>query len=172
MQEIRAKVVLIGSIGVGKTSVVERFVHRKFSNNYLSTIGVRVDSAEVKLADAKVKLLIWDLAGELYLSEQYNQYLNGSAGAILIYDITRPDTYDEIQSVAKAISKEHPALSLLILANKSDLRDDPQYRDGISDDHKFDYMTSAKTGEKVEMAFQKIAQNILENTSHVKTIER
>ncbi len=168
MQEIRAKVVLIGSIGVGKTSLVERFVHQKFSNNYLSSIGVRVDSKEVVLPEAKVKLLIWDLAGEIYLSNQYHKYLLGSAGAILVYDITRPDTYDSIQSVTDAINEEYSKISLVTVANKADLQEDPQFKDYISEEHQCDFMTSAKTGENVEMVFQKLAQGIFENSSKLK----
>lgn len=165
MQEIRAKVVLIGSIGVGKTSLVERFVHQKFSNNYLSSIGVRVDSKDVQLNHAKVKLLIWDLAGEIYLSNQYKNYIKGAAGVMLVFDITRPDTYDNIKTVADDISKSHPQISVVIIANKSDLREDPQFKDYIQEGQEFDFLTSAKTGEEVELVFEKLSSDIYQNSN-------
>lgn len=166
MQEVRAKVVLIGSFGVGKTSLVERFVHQKFSNNYLSSIGVRVDSKDVQLSEATVKLLIWDLAGEIYLSDQYKNYVKGASGVILVYDITRPDTYDKIKTVADEIMDNHPLVSVVVVANKSDLIDDPQFKDYIEEGQDFDFMTSAKTGDEVEFVFKKLSSDILQKKKY------
>ena len=75
--EIVKKVVLVGHFGVGKSSLVQRFVHQQFSEKYLTTIGVKIDKKVVSLGDVSVKMMLWDIAGESMTMKIPKKYLFG-----------------------------------------------------------------------------------------------
>jgi len=160
MQKVIAKVVLIGSIGVGKTSLIRQFVHSKFSDQYLSTIGVKVDKKTINLNEVKVDLLIWDLAGEIYLSNLFEKYLHGASAVLGVFDVTRPGTHDKLIEVFEGLSESNKKIKKIILGNKSDLADDENFSQHIRRNYTYDFLTSAKTGEFVEESFRTIAQKI------------
>jgi small GTP-binding protein len=161
MQKIIAKIVLLGSVGVGKTSLTRQFVQNKFSEEYQSTIGVKVDKKVITFSDGQVDLLIWDLAGEIYQSELFRKYLQGASGVIGIYDITRPSTHTKLQEVFEELDASKMNMHKIILANKSDLSGDENYNTQINESHTYNYLTSAKTGENVNEAFTHLARTIL-----------
>ncbi len=164
------KVCLLGDFAVGKTSLVRRYVEGIFENKYLSTIGVKIDrkivSMSVSEQELQLTLILWDLAG----SEKFNQsranYLRGSAGAILICDLTRPATLDSLQGYASDLQKLSPAAKLVLVANKCDLISEQQLTltqleaVAASLGAPF-YLTSAKTGNAVEAAFQSLVRLLI-----------
>lgn len=160
MQKIIAKVVLIGSIGVGKTSLIRQFVHSKFSDQYLSTIGVKVDKKSIELEDIEVDLLIWDLAGEIYLSNLFEKYLHGASAVMGVFDVTRPGTHDKLIEVFDKLSDSNKNIQKIILGNKSDLANDENFGQHIRRNYTYDFLTSAKTGEFVDESFRTLAQKI------------
>jgi len=160
MQKIVAKVVLIGSIGVGKTSLIRRFVHSKFSDQYLSTIGVKVDKKTISMDDAEIDLLIWDLAGEIYLNNLFDKYLHGASAVIGVFDLTRPDTHDKLLEVFDEISESNRNIQKVIVGNKSDLAHSDEYNKHVRQNYTYDFLTSAKTGAFVEDSFRSIAHKI------------
>ena len=81
---IQKKICMLGSFGVGKTSLVARFVQGIFSAKYLSTVGVKIDKREMKVGDQDVLLMLWDLAGEDSRSQVQTSYLKGAAGYFLV----------------------------------------------------------------------------------------
>lgn len=164
------KVCLLGDFAVGKTSLVRRYVEGIFENKYLSTIGVKIDRKIIALADQgqglQLNLILWDLAG----SEKFNQaranYLRGSAGAILVCDLTRPATLDNLQEYAWDLQKLSPGAKQVLVANKCDLINEQQL--SLSQLEAFAsslgaplYQTSAKTGDAVEAAFQSLARLLI-----------
>ena len=161
MNKISAKIVLIGSIGVGKTSLIRQFVHGEFADEYLSTIGVKVDKKTIELSETTVDLLVWDIAGEIYLSNLFNKYLKGAAGVIGVFDITRPETHDNLIEIFEELKKNTPTIHKTIIANKSDLLDDKEHSKYIRSNYTYDFMTSAKTGVHVQDAFTKMACTII-----------
>ena len=100
---IAKKVLLIGSFGVGKTSLVRRFVLNEFSENYISTIGVRISTKTVVIEDEEVKLMIWDVAGTSKEENVPKAYFLGSSAAMYVFDLSREETYlnldKEIESI-------------------------------------------------------------------------
>lgn len=160
MQKIISKVVLIGSIGVGKTSLVRRFVHSRFEEEYLSTIGVKVDKMTITTADAEVELLIWDLAGEIFLNNLFEKYLSGASGVIGVYDVTRPSTQDQLVETMGNLKLSKQYQNQIIIGNKIDLIENEIDNLELKKTYTYDYLTSAKTGKHVKDAFHHIANKI------------
>jgi len=156
MQEIRGKIILIGTVGVGKTSLIRRFVHQEFTDEYLSTIGVRVDKKTVELEGKKIHMLIWDLAGEIINDKAYSTYLKGCKGVIGVFDVTRPTTYTELCYNLKVIKSTYPELKSLTVGNKIDLIDNDEDLKMFETN----FFSSALSGLNVEATFTKMAEII------------
>lgn len=157
MSEVRKKIVLLGNVGVGKTSLIRKFVFNTFSDDYLSTIGVRVDKKSVDVGDIKVHLMIWDLAGEIFNSKLYATYTQGAHALIGVFDMSRPNTFDVIES---ELLQQKDRKDFIIIANKSDLVDQEEYN-RIKEKYHPDYITSAKDGDDVLQAFEALAKKLL-----------
>ena len=162
---LKKKVCLVGSFGVGKTSLIARFVEGIFSDKYLSTIGVKIDRKSVEIGDRQVNLLLWDIAGEEDFLQIPMDYVKGTAGYLLICDGTRPETFETAVTVKERVDREIGELPLIGLINKNDLSNEWKVTDEeISrfSDHGWPVMrTSAKTGENVEQAFRDLARRVL-----------
>ncbi len=159
--KINKKVAMLGDFSVGKTSLVQRFVHQAFSDKYLTTVGVKVDTKLVQLAEDKaVKMVLWDIAGEKSIGPLQRQYLKGLAGYFLVVDSTRLPTLKSAKTIHEQIVAEHGELPFCLLLNKTDLddievTDDQLLQHGMADwAHR---RTSAKTGDHVEAAFTDLA---------------
>lgn len=160
MRKLISKVVLIGSIGVGKTSLVRQFVHSKFNEEYLSTIGVKVDKMTIQSNDTEVELLIWDLAGEIFISNLFEKYLSGASGIIGVYDVTRPSTQHQLIEIMDKLNLSKDFENQIIIGNKIDLIENEIDHLELKKTYKYDYLTSAKTGKYVKDAFYHIANII------------
>lgn len=178
------KVVLLGDGGVGKTSIKERFLGKGFKSNYMMTIGADFAIHEMKIngingKQERVKLQIWDLAGQERFKNVRSGFYAGCLGALLVYDITRRDTADNLSSWVKELieNTENPEkLTMLLVANKTDLRKSyPSCittKDGKillkqllykkATDSQFFVETSAKEGVNISKAFIDLATTILE----------
>ena len=89
MREISKKIVLLGNESVGKTSLVKQYVHSIFSDEYLTTIGIKISKKQIELAEHRVKLMIWDVAGDLLDQSLYDAYLKGAHGFILVFEFNK-----------------------------------------------------------------------------------
>ncbi len=159
--EIVKKIVLVGHFGVGKSSLVKRFVHQKFSDQYLTTIGVKIDKKTVEVGGAQVKLMLWDIAGESTAMKIPKKYLAGAHGILYVFDLSREETYNHLQNDLFEISKELKEVPTVVLGNKADLVEDPFIED-LKKELSMDFKaTSAKTGDFVEEAFIHLAQEII-----------
>lgn len=90
------KLILIGSSGVGKTSILTQFADNKFSENYLTTIGVDFRFKTIKIDNKNVKFQIWDTAGQERFRTITSAYYKGADGIIMVYDVTDPSTLEDI----------------------------------------------------------------------------
>ena len=111
---IAKKVLLVGNFGVGKTSLIKRFVLNEFSEDYISTIGVRVSSKTLIVNDQEVKLLIWDVAGVKDNEKVPKAYFLGASAAMYVFDLSREETYLNLENQLNSV-KELSGLSNLIL---------------------------------------------------------
>ena len=176
MPTISKKVCLLGDFAVGKTSLVRRFVYNLFDDKYISTIGVKVSRKTVTVPRSgelvELTMMLWDLAG----SEEFNQmrasYLRGSAGAVLVCDLTRPATLDSLRGYADDLLKVNAQVQLIVAANKYDLLDSsinysvyltPDQAETVATELNAPFhLTSAKTGDEVETLFRQLARRLLQ----------
>lgn len=160
---LKTKVLLTGNFGVGKTSLFQRFILSKFDERYLTTIGVKVDKKQVQLPEGIVEIFLWDVAGEVSQDKVPISYFLGAHGIIYVFDLTRPLTYQNIESDLTYLKKLAPKASIKIVGNKKDLVTAEQIvQVANSLEIPYDMVTSAKTGENVEELFVNLAAEMFE----------
>ncbi|MEM1137803.1 MAG: Rab family GTPase [Bacteroidota bacterium] len=159
---ISKKVILLGKYGVGKSSLIRQFVHRKFSEIYKTTIGVNIDKKIVNINSTVVNLLIWDLAGESEQVKVPTTYKLGTHAVIYVFDLTRPATYENLSAEVEALKSELNNIPVFIAGNKKDLLPKSNLQ-AIEEqfDIPLDLLTSAKTSENVDALFFKVAGLLL-----------
>ena len=169
MTPLTSKVCIVGDFAVGKTSVVERFVTNQFSDKYLSTVGVKIDTKEIEFAARGVahKLVIWDVAGADRFGDTEFAYLRGASGYIFVADGTRPATLLAVETLQAQITEKYGSAPCVLLVNKHDLKADWDVSDKrfeqIAANFSRAYRTSAKTGDEVDQAFTRLAELIIDN---------
>uniref|UniRef100_A0AAY4D009 Ras-related protein Rab n=1 Tax=Denticeps clupeoides TaxID=299321 RepID=A0AAY4D009_9TELE len=171
-QEHLFKVLVIGDLGVGKTSIIKRFVHQIFSQHYRATIGVDF-ALKVLHWDSKtvVRLQLWDIAGQERYGNMTRVYYREAVGALLVFDVTRAATFDAVlkwkedldTKVTLSSKKVVPAV---LLANKCDLLGLPAplpKLDAFCKENGFVgwYETSAKDNTNIDSAVRCLVEHIL-----------
>lgn len=159
---IAKKVLLVGNFGVGKTSLIRRFVLNEFSEDYISTIGVRVSTKIVELNSEKIKLLIWDVAGTKEDEKVPKAYFLGASAAMYVFDLSREETYLNIKNQLNTVKELSGLEYITVVGNKKDLLTSTeleQINKIIS--IPIDLVTSAKDDENVEDAFIALAKQSL-----------
>lgn len=166
---------MVGDFGVGKTSLIRRFVDRQFSDQYLSTVGVKISRRNIELLGVKqqekqdVQLLIWDLEGHTKFKSIAPSYLQGSGGALVVADVSRPETIERLIEHIQLFSSINPKGNIIIALNKLDLVDEEKLAKMVEiaeatapDKVLATYTTSAKTGKDVDDIFYKLAYKMVE----------
>ncbi len=174
---LKAKVCLVGDAGVGKTSLVRRYVLDQFGDQYISTLGAKVTKKELRLDDPKdggpvlFSLTIWDIMGQPSFRDLLRDaYFGGARGILAVADLTRRETLDHLPSWIDAVVRTAGSVPVVVAANKADLVAKVAYgRPDIvraADAFEADvFLTSAKTGTNVEEAFRRLASHVLAGTS-------
>src|SRR6202522_3351372 len=121
---LQKKVSLLGGFGVGKTSLVRRYVQSIFSDAYLTTVGVKIEKKMVTVGAAEVALILWDIAGEEGVTGIRTSYLRGAAGYLLVVDVTRGETLEVAKSIQARVTSEIGSIPFLFFFNKTDLDED------------------------------------------------
>jgi small GTP-binding protein len=161
---IQKKVCMVGLFGTGKTSLVQRFVHSRFSERYLSTVGVKIDRKAVEVDGASLTLVLWDLAGRDGQEDITTSYLRGSHAILYVADGTRRETCDQLSELRALVRDAAGDVPGVLALNKADLAD--RWILGRSDEDalagEWDMVrTSAKTGAGVEDVFRKLGRGTL-----------
>jgi small GTP-binding protein len=157
---IAKKICMVGAFGVGKTSLVRRFVYSIFSEEYQTTIGVMISKKNLTVDDQEYQLIIWDLEGKDELTEFRASYLRGVAGILYVADTTRPQTLSVVHELQGLVLKTIGKVPGIVLLNKSDLVSDPTIEDKNLDPLRLEgypiVKTSAKDGSNVESSFEQL----------------
>ncbi len=162
MSEISRKVAILGQYGVGKSSLIRQFVHRKFSEKYLTTIGVHVQKKVLDINGTQLSMILWDLEGDTSISKVRPSYLAGSSGLIYVFDLHRSYTFENIKSEIDLLREQFPTEPLKIVGNKKDLLNEQQLKLTLNAlPVSCDFVTSAKTGESVDDMFYELGTEIL-----------
>jgi small GTP-binding protein len=164
---LKKKVCMVGLYGVGKTSLVKRFVQSIFDEKYLTTVGVKIDRKDVTVGDRPVTLAIWDIAGEDELAQLRIANLRGASGYILVADGCRIASLEKAIDLNRRIKDLFGPLPFVLVLNKADLRDQWEIHsrdlEGLAEDGWCAFETSAKTGDGVEQVFLELTRSMLEH---------
>ena len=156
-------------LAVGKSCILLQFTDNKFREQHEITIGVEFESKTIEINGKLIKIQIWDTAGHEAFQSITRTYYKGAVGALLVYDITRRDTFIHLlkwlSEVKENASKE---ITIILIGNKNDLEDQRQvkYEEGESfakENNLLFLETSAKTAKNIAEAFNLSALKILNN---------
>lgn len=161
---LQKKICMLGGSGVGKTSLVSRFVSSIFSDKYLTTVGVKIDKKTVPLGSEEMMLMLWDIYGEDEFQTVRESYLRGASGYLLVADGTRHATLDTAATLQKKAQAVVGRVPFLLLLNKADLGAEWEIDDRalwkLAERGWPVLRTSAKTGAGVDDAFVKLAREM------------
>jgi len=160
---LQKKVCMLGSFAVGKTSLVRQYVDSIFSDNYVTTIGVKIDKKIVAAKDKDITLILWDVYGEDSHQSVVPSYLRGTAAFILVIDPSRPATFESALKLYELALKTLGPKPFVLVLNKSDIKSEWEINDVIlaklSEAAVETIETSAKTDTGVDDVFQAIANS-------------
>jgi len=169
---MKVKVCFIGDAGVGKTSLIKRFVLDVFDDRYIATIGTKVTKKIVETdgtaGQPKVMMLVWDIMGQKGFRELLREaYFFGAHGAIAVCDMTNKETLEELRYWIKALTDVAGDVPIVFAGNKSDLENERVVKEQELQDLAVKYkarafLTSAKTGQNVEPLFKELATQMSE----------
>lgn len=158
------KIAMLGMWGVGKTSLVKRYVESQFDEKYHSTLGVKVDKKQVEVEGQPLQLMLWDIAGAEDHFDIPMHYVKGAAGYLLVMDGTHAASLERGLDIVEAVNKDVGALPFVVVINKADLPWEitPEMIDARLTPLGCTVLeSSAKTGQNVEAAFEALARATL-----------
>ena len=159
---INKKICMLGAFFVGKTSLVDRFVHTIFSDKYLSTVGVKISKKNVPLEGKDITLMLWDMEGKDVYTEANLSYLRGAMGFFVVADGTRRETLDVALALRSAAHGILGPVPCWLLINKADAENEWEMTEDMLAGLKAEgipyLLTSAKSGQGVDEAFLSLAR--------------
>ncbi|XP_006628677.3 ras-related protein Rab-7b-like isoform X2 [Lepisosteus oculatus] len=169
MKQVELKIIILGALGVGKTSLLHQYIHQQFHEDYRSTLGASVLSKNITVDRSAVKLQIWDTGGQERFRAVVSSFYKGADGCVLVFDVTDRDSFLELEGWRQDIlEKSHPpdpSLPFVVLGNKIDMEERQVTRsEALSwceDRHIPCLEVSAKNNINVEQAFQTLAKHAL-----------
>ncbi len=167
IKKFTLKIIIVGEPAVGKTSLVKKFVSEQFSKDYRSSIGTNIFIKKINLKNiGETTIQLWDIAGQERWINMRRSYYSGAKGVLIVGDLTRKNTFDQIVKFWVPDVKQFCELvPIIIIANKNDLEkkiDEIEIKSlGEQINAVSIFETSAKTGENVEMAFKVISEHAI-----------
>ncbi|KAF9132990.1 rab32, member RAS oncoprotein [Mortierella sp. 14UC] len=176
IREYLYKILVIGDLGTGKTSIIKRYVHNIFSTNYKSTIGVDFALKVIQWTpDTVIRMQLWDIAGQEKFSGLTRVYYKEAVAALVVYDITRPNTFEAVPKWkadldTKVCLPGGQPIPVVLLANKMDLQDeasvglDGEEMERFCEDNGFLrwFGTSAKDNSNIDDAARFLLEEIMQ----------
>ncbi len=169
-KRLRVKICLVGEKGVGKTSLIRRYVLNQFDDRYIMTVGAKVSKKEVQIPDPRggpplrVDMMIWDVIGHKgFLQLLGDAYFHGANGILAVADLTRPETLEELGEWVSRVRDTVGLLPIVMAMNKADLVDELRCEENdiarMANTFNCEFFrTSARTGEKVEEVFRLLGE--------------
>ena len=167
MSQFTFKILLLGDGAVGKTALVHRFVHDKFKQAYLMTIGMDPYSRYETIDGKKVCYSLWDIAGQDRFKAMRGMFFRGAMGSLVTFDLTREQSFENVKKWVSEAKAESPKQLFILIGNKNDLEDQRAVKkaDALAlakDIGAIDYIeTSALTGDNVRSAFSNLGETLL-----------
>ncbi len=171
-QKFILKILTAGEGGVGKTTLLHRYVEGKFSADTRMTIGVEFFLKETEINGNQCTLQLWDFGSQERFRFLLESYVLGAKGAMLMFDLTRMSSLGNLEQWLNIVRKGDPNLPILFLGTKLDLEDEIQVDDDYAQSFLNEYnlidflKISSKTGENVSQAFELLTQKILERQTY------
>lgn len=181
-KKVLLKVIILGDSGVGKTSLMNQYVNKKFNNQYKATIGADFLTKEVMIDDRLVTMQIWDTAGQERFQSLGVAFYRGADCCVLVYDVTSPTSFKNLDSwrdefLIQASPRDPENFPFVVIGNKIDMAENRtittkkamqwcQEKNGLPY-----FETSAKEAINVDQAFQTIAKNALAREKENDNIE-
>jgi len=163
IEEYSKKVCLCGDPGVGKTSLIRRFVVGKYDEKYLSTLGTVISkkSVPVRERNCSVNMMIWDVSGQAEFKRIQHTAFRDASAIFIVYDLSRPGTFDSVKSWLALTKESAGDVPAIVIGNKSDLIGDSAKAFASSIHGHHHIVTSARSGQNVEDAFNWVAREIV-----------
>lgn len=164
---ILLKVITAGEGGVGKTTLLYRYVENRFVVNTKMTLGVEFFMKELEIDERKINLQVWDFGGQDYFRPLLKNYSMGARGALILFDLTRPSSLERIDQWVNICRGKNPDIPIIFLGTKLDLTESLTVDDKFASKFpkKYDFFKymkiSSKTGENVNLAFELLAREII-----------
>jgi len=165
------KFIIIGDSGTGKTCLLRQFLDGKFPRTSTHTLGVEFGCKKLTIGEKKVKIQIWDTAGQERFRSVTRSYYRGSAAAVVVYDVTRPETFSHVKDwLADARGLASPGIAIAVVGNKADLKTERsvtrEEAEVFGKEHHVPVTeTSALTGQNVESVFTTLVETVLQQIS-------
>ena len=170
------KVCLLGDGAVGKTSLIRKYVYDEFDDEYLMTIGTKITKKSMLIKadtngsgpdeDINLTIMVSDIVGQVEFERIHKQYYRGSKGGLFVCDLTRKETLERVEWWLNSFREVAGDVPVILLGNKLDLKEQHEisYEDMAKFAKKFNcpyFLTSAKTGENVERAFENMGKRVV-----------
>ena len=164
--DVLFKIILVGDTSVGKTNIINKYIKNEFHEDFFATIGVEFSHKQFIIDNHKIKAQIWDTAGQERYKSITKAYYKGAKGAFIVYDITRQDTFDNIDKWRNdLISSCNQEINIMLIGNKCDLEDKRAVTKDQGEEKAksfgFSFLeTSAYSGENLEKGFEMLIKEI------------
>ena len=164
--EMIFKIIIIGDSTTGKTNILSKYLHNKFEKISKATIGVELGCKNFEINNCKISTQIWDTAGQEKYRSMTKAYYKGALGALIVYDITKKYTFENIDNwIAEIRNSADRKVTIMLIGNKNDLEESREVKKEEGEMKAKDYglaflETSALTGSNITIAFQKLIEEV------------
>ena len=164
--EMIFKLIIIGDSTTGKTNILSKYLNNKFDRDSKSTIGMELGNKSFKIKNDTVNCQIWDTAGQERYRSMTKAYYQGALGAFIVYDITRRNTFENVENWMNDLRKcSDKKVTIILLGNKNDLENEREVKteegEMFAKNNDMAFMeTSALNGTNIDMAFKSLVEEV------------
>ena len=149
MKKVVLKIIIVGDGGVGKTTLLHRYVKKEFIDTATMTIGVEFLTMEIEMMKTLCQLTCWDISGQDRFFFMIDKYMRGASGALLLFDITNMTSFVNIGKWVQIIKKQNENLPIFLIAAKCDLEEFSMVGDIIAEKTHLTYQALIKNFAKL-----------------------